>query len=285
MIALGAPALFIFLWSSGFIIAKYGVPYADPMLFLVARFAGAAVLLGGLAVVKGVPWPRDPKQLRNTAIIGILMHGVYLGGVWAAIAHGMSSGVTAMIVSLQPILTGLLAGPLLGERMNYRQWIGMALGLCGAIMVLSAKVGTPGGDWIAISLAVMGLAGVTGGTLLQKRWAGATDIRVGNAVQYAASSLALTPFVIFGTPWVIPSWELAAVYFWATVLMSYIAINLFYGLIRKGEASRVSSLMYLVPPTTAIMAWILFDEQLTQVATAGIVLAAVGVGLVTGGKR
>jgi drug/metabolite transporter (DMT)-like permease len=285
MQAIGAPALFIFLWSSGFIVAKYGVPYVDPMLFLVARFAGAAVLLGGLAVVKGVPWPRDVRELRNTAIIGILMHGVYLGGVWAAIAHGMSSGVTAMIVSLQPILTGLLAGPLLGERMNYRQWLGMGLGLCGAVMVLSVKVGTPGGDWIAVSLAVLGLVGVTGGTLLQKRWAGATDIRVGNAVQYAASSLALTPFAFFGTPWVTPTWELAAVYLWSTVLMSYVAINLFYGLIRKGEASRVSSLMYLVPPTTAVMAWILFDERLTEVATAGIVLAAIGVALVTTGKR
>ncbi len=279
--ALGAPALFIFLWSSGFIIAKYGVPYIEPMLFLVARFAGAALLLGALAWTKGVPWPRDPRELRNTAIIGILMHGVYLGGVWAAIAHGMTSGVTAMIVSLQPILTGLLARPLLGERLTYRQWIGMALGLCGAILVLSDKVGTPGGDWIAISLAVLGLAGVTGGALLQKRWAGATDIRVGNAVQYAASSLALMPFVAFGTPWVTPSWELLAVYLWATVLMSYVAINLFYGLIRKGEASRVSSLMYLVPPTTAIMAWVLFDERLTEIATAGILLAAVGVALVT----
>ena len=285
MIAFGTPALFIFLWSSGFIVAKYAVPYVDPMLFLVARFGGAALLLGGLALVKGVPWPRNPIELRNTAIIGILMHGVYLGGVWAAIAHGMSSGVTAMIVSLQPILTGLLAGPLLGERMNQRQWLGLGLGLCGAMMVLSIKIGTPGGDWIAVSLAVLGLMGLTGGTLLQKRWAGATDIRVGNAVQYAASSLILTPFAFLGTPWVTPTWELAAVYFWSTVMMSYIAINLFYGLIRNGTASRVSSLMYLVPPTTAVMALILFDEKLTIVSTAGILLAAIGVGLVTTGKR
>jgi drug/metabolite transporter (DMT)-like permease len=284
MTAIVTPALFIFLWSSGFIVAKYGVPHVDPTLFLVARFAGAAVLLAGFALIKGVPWPRDRIELRNTAIIGILMHGAYLGGVWAAIAHGMSSGITAMIVSLQPIATGLLAGPLLGETLNRRQWLGMALGLCGAIMVLSLKIGTPGGDWIAISLAILGLIGVTGGTLLQKRWAGATDIRVGNAVQYAASSIALMPFAFLGTPWVIPSWELAAVYFWSTVMMSLIAINLFYGLIRKGTASRVSSLMYLVPPTTAVMAWILFDEQLTLVSTAGILLAAVGVALVTKAK-
>lgn len=285
MKAIGAPALFIFLWSSGFIVAKYGVPYADPMLFLVARFAGAAALLGGLAVVKGVPWPTNPVQLRNTVIIGVLMHGTYLGGVWAAIAHGMSSGVTAMIVSLQPILTGLLAGPLLGERMNKRQWLGMGLGLCGAMLVLSAKIGTPGGDWIAISLAVLGLLGVTGGTLLQKRWAGATDMRVGNAIQYAASSLLLVPFAALGTPWMIPSWELAAVFLWATVMLSYVAINLFYGLIRDGAASRVSALMYLVPPSTALMAWVLFDERLTPAAIGGIILAAIGVALVTGGKR
>ncbi len=285
MQTLGASALFLFLWSTGFIVARYGVPYVDPTLFLVARFTGAALLLAGLAFVKGVPWPKNPRQLLNIVIIGVLMHGVYLGGVWAAIAHGMSSGIAAMIVSLQPVLTGLLSGPLLGEWMTRRQWFGMALGLFGALLVLSVKIGTPGGDWVATSLAVLALLGVTGGTLLQKRWAGATDMRVGNAIQYAASAIVLLPFAALGTPWVTPSWELLAVYLWATVMLSYLAINLFYQLIRDGTAARVSSLLYLVPPITALLAWALLDERLTLISIIGIGVTAVGVALVTTGKK
>ena len=275
------PAVFVFLWSTGFIGAKFGLPYVEPLTFLALRFAIVLGLLLALIVATGAPWPRDLRQVGHIAVAGMLVHATYLGGVFASIAHGVDAGGSALIVGVQPVLTALLAGPLLGERVTARQWAGLALGTAGVGLVVWRKLGLGEGTPLGMGLSVVGLLGITFGTLYQKRFCAAMDLRTGSLVQFAASLALLGPLALLlesnEVQWTA---EFALAMFWMTVVMSLGAITLLMLLIRRGAASRLASLFFLVPPTTALLAWGLFGETLGPTALLGMALAAAGVALV-----
>jgi drug/metabolite transporter (DMT)-like permease len=278
---IGLPALFVFLWSTGFVGAKLGLPHAGPLTFLALRFALVAALLVLVAVATGAPWPRRPAEVARYAAAGLLVQAVYLGGVYVGIARGVEAGASALIVCLQPLLVAALAGALLGERVGPRQWLGLALGLAGAALVLARKLGQgPGGDaWGALA-CVAGLLGITAGTLYQKRHCADMDLRTGNVVQFAAAALATgVPALLLEDNRIAWTGEFVLALLWLVVVLSLGAISLLYVLIRRGAASRVSGLFFLVPPTTALIAWPLFGETLGPPELAGMALAVAGVAL------
>jgi drug/metabolite transporter (DMT)-like permease len=274
-----APALFVVLWSSGFIGAKFGLPYAEPFTFLLIRLGLVAVVLSIAALVARAPWPKTPRAAAHIAIAGLLVHGVYLGGVFAAIAHGLGAGLVALIVGLQPLITAAIASRFLGERVRPIQWAGLALGLIGVGLVVSRKV-TLGGDLSGIPMALAALVGITIGTLYQKRFCMSMDLRSGTALQYMATSLGLAvlaySFETMKVTWTLP-FVLALL--WLVLALSVGAIFLLFILIRQGQSARVASLFYLTPPVTACMAWALFGESLPPVVLIGFVVVALGVAL------
>ena len=273
-----APALFVLLWSTGFIGAKYGLPHAEPFTFLLIRLALVAALLSGAALVARAPWP-SLRQAGHLAVAGLLVHAVYLGGVFSAIAHGLPSGMTALIVGLQPLLTAALASRLLGEKVGPKQWLGLGLGLVGVGMVVWRKLSLDA-DPVAILCALAALGGITVGTLYQKRFCASTDLRSGTAVQYMACCVVLGIAALF-TENMLVDWTPTFVFAlgWLVLGLSVGAVFLLYLLIRQGQAARVASLFYMTPPTTALMAWALFGESLPPMALAGFVVVAIGVAL------
>ena len=280
-----APALFVFLWSSGFIVARLGIPYAEPFTFLALRMALAAVLLLGLCAVTRTPWPGSWRAVGHAAIAGLLVHGLYLGGVFSAVAHKTPLGQIALIAGLQPILTAFLAKPLFGERLSLRQWSGMALGFAGVALVVSAKTGSEIAAPAGLAFCVVALLGITAGTLYQKRYCANMDLRSGGMIQFAASGLLFwLGALVLETRVVIWSGEFIFALGWATLVMSLGAITLLYLLIRKGAAAKVASLFFLTPPVTAAMAFVLFYEKLTLTALAGMAVTALGVALVVRGR-
>jgi drug/metabolite transporter (DMT)-like permease len=274
-----APGVFLVLWSSGFIGSKLGTPYAEPMTFLTIRMAAVVVLLGAIVLITRPKWP-DRAEMWHSAMIGLLVHGCYLGGVFVAIAEKMPAGLVALIVALQPVLTSTLANRLLGERVTPRQWLGLALGVVGVYFVVHARTegeGTPLA-WIGVTIALLG---ITAGTLYQKRFGGAIEWRTGFLVQYAASgavfALAALMFETREVQWTLP-FIFAVAYL--VFVLSFGAIWLFYFLIRRTAMSRVVSLLYLMPPMTALMSWVLFDERLAPLALVGMTICVIGVALV-----
>lgn len=280
LLALGAPALFVFLWSTGFISAKLGLPHAEPMTFLTLRFAVVALGFLALALWQGLRWP-GPRALMHQAVVGLLLQATYLGGVFVAIDQGVEAGASALIVGLQPLLVGAVAAPLLGERVGPRHWLGLGLGLLGVTLVVAEKLEQGLGSGIGIAFAVAALFGITIGTLYQKRYGQGVDIRLCNVVQFAAAAVVTGSLaVVFegrGVDWQ-PSFVVALS--WSILVLSFGAVSLLLWLIQRGAASRVSSLFFLVPPTTALMAWLLFDERLAPLALIGMALAVVGVAMV-----
>nr|WP_052000149.1 DMT family transporter [Caenispirillum salinarum] len=281
------PGLFVLLWSTGFIGAKFGLPYVEPFTFLAVRFLLALVLLAPLAWAARAAWPKSPAALGHQAVTGTLVHAVYLGGVFWAIDHGLSAGVAALIVGLQPLLTAVAVGPLLGERVSARQWLGLVLGLTGVAMVVGEKLGFAGTaglaglEPIALTGAVLALLGITAGTLYQKRFGGSTDLRAATFVQYAAAAVVMgVASLALETGEIQWTGEFVFALGWLTLVLSLGAISLLMTLIRLGEAARVASLFYLVPPVTAVTAWALFGETLGALALAGMAVAVVGVALV-----
>lgn len=281
------PALFVLLWSTGFIGAKFGLPYAEPFTFLAVRFLLALVLLAPLAWAARQTWPKGVAAFGHQAVTGTLVHAVYLGGVFWAIEHGLSAGVAALIVGLQPLLTAVAVGPLLGERVSARQWLGLTLGLGGVAMVVGEKLGLGGGAGLgdlepyALSGAILALLGITGGTLYQKRYGGGTDLRAATFIQYAAATVVIgTASLLLETGEIQWTGEFVFALGWLTLVLSLGAISLLMTLIRLGEAAPVASLFYLVPPVTAVTAWGLFGETLGALALAGMAVAVVGVALV-----
>lgn len=273
------PVLFVLLWSTGFIGAKYGLPYAEPLTFLLIRLSLVAAILGVTALVMRAPWPR-PMEALHISVAGLLVHGVYLGGVFVAIHHGLSAGVTALVVGLQPLLVTALAGPMLGERTSRLQWLGSVLGLAGVVMVVWERLAVGTGRLDGLGLAILALAGITAGTLYQKRFCGRMDLRSGTAVQYAATSAALAVLApLTETMEVRWTGEFIFALAWLSLVLSVGAIFLLFVLIRRGAAARVSNLFYLVPPVTALTAWALFDERLGPTAFAGMAITAIGVAL------
>lgn len=279
-----APALFVVLWSTGFIASKAGLPYAEPFTFLLLRFVLVTLLMGSVALICGVRWPRWPRDWGHQAVAGLLIHGFYLGGVFASIHAGVSAGVSAIIVGLQPVLTAAIAGPVLGERVSARQWLGTAFGFAGVILVLWNRLGLGEAPLWGYGLSGVALLGITAGTLYQKRFCGAADLRSVVVIQYAATAVPMLGLAYaFETMRVDWTWEFAAALTWLALVLSVGAVMLLYLLIRRGAAARVASLFYLVPPITAAMGYALFGETLGVLALAGLALVALGVALVQRG--
>ncbi|MBE0613978.1 MAG: DMT family transporter [Burkholderiales bacterium] len=275
------PGLFVLLWSTGFVSAKFGLPYAEPLTFLLLRFALVVALMLPLALIMRVTWPDSLTQLGHVAVVGVLMQGGYLSGVFCSIHLGMSAGVSALIVGIQPILTAFASAPLFGERLHVRQWSGLVLGFGGVLLVVLGRTTLTGITPATLALSVMALLSITVGTLYQKRYCGAVDLRAGSVIQFCAAGLVLLPLaLVFETMRVNWTGEFIATLAWLVLVLSIGAISLLYILIRKGAATRVASLFYLVPPATALMAYAMFGETLGPMAMAGMMLAAIGVALV-----
>jgi drug/metabolite transporter (DMT)-like permease len=278
----GVPALFVVLWSTGFIGAKLGLPHAPPLTFLAVRFWLAAALLALLALATRAPWPRRATEVRRYAVAGLLVHALYLGGVFVGISLGVEAGVSAMIVSVQPLLVAAFAGLMLGERVAPRQWAGLALGLLGVALILARKLGHGLGDALGVLACVAALLGMTAGTLYQKRHCAGMDLRTGNVVQFAASGLATGLLaLLLEDDRIVWSGEFVFALLWLVLVLSLGAVSLLYVLIRRGAASRVSGLFFLVPPCTALIAWPLFGETLGPVALLGMALTVAGVAMAT----
>jgi len=275
------PAIFVVMWASGFAGARLGLPYAPPITLLVLRFAIVVAIVLPISLVTRAPWPRGWRQRGHVAVVGLLMHSAYLGGVYCAIAAGVPSGVSALIVGLQPLLTAAVVGPLLGEKVSPLQWLGLAIGLAGVALVLADKLHFDHAQSWGVVLAFGGLLSVTAATLYQKRFCGSVDLRTGAVIQYSAASLVLLPLAL-ALGWGPIQWsgELIFALTWLVLVLSLGAVSIFYLLIRKGAASRVTSLFYLTPPVAALLGWIIFDEWLGPLALLGMALTALGVALV-----
>ena len=277
------PALFVFLWSTGFIGAKYGLPYAEPLSFLLIRYALVVMLMTLAAWVTRARWPVDLRTYIHLAIAGCLIHGVYLGGVFISISQGLPAGIVSLIVGLQPLLTAMLATLILGEAVCGRQWLGLVLGIVGTGLVLSGRID---GHFTLTELApvlpAMGaLLGITLGTLYQKRFCPHFDWRTGAVVQFlAAAALTLPIAYNFEGFRVDFSGEFVFALGWLVLVLSLGAISLLNYLIRSGSAVNVASLFYLVPPVTALIAWGLFGETLPTISLVGLLVAVTGVALV-----
>ena len=276
--------LFVLIWSTGFIVAKLGLPFAPTLTFLSLRYAGVLVLLVPLAILMRADWPKG-HNMWHIAFAGVLVQAGYLSGVWCAIKFGMPAGLSALIVGLQPLLTGFAAG-FVGEKVRLRQWCGLVLGLGGVALVVSNKMTLQGVTSLTVFFCVMALFAITAGTLYQKKYCPRFDLRTGAIIQFTASLLITLPFAIWledlnlflATVQWTPRFIVALL--WSILALSIGAMFLLYALIRNNAATHVSSLMYLTPPLTAMLAWLLFSETFTLIGIAGMLLAVTGVAFV-----
>ena len=277
MLAKLAPFLFVFLWSTGFLGAKFGVPHAEPLAFLFVRDLLVIGLMGSIALVWRAPWPRAGRHWLHIGISGLLVHALYLGGVFMAISKGLPAGVTALVVGIQPLLTATVAGRLLGETVLPRQWGGLVLGFIGIALVVANKVGQ-GFALDALWPALAALVGITCGTLYQKKFAPHFDWRSGSVAQFLPTAV-VTGVIVFTADGFRIDWtgEFVFALGWLVLVLSVGAISLLNWLIRHGSAVNVASLFYLTPPTTALLAWLIFGETLAGLALAGMALAVWGV--------
>lgn len=286
------PAVFVVIWSTGFIVAKFGLPYAPPLTFLAIRYAlSMACFLVWIRLARA-PWPVGRQQWGHLAVTGLLMHGGYLGGVWVAIKGGMGSGLVALIVGVQPVLTALWiswagssglaaaqAGPT--PRVTPRQWAGLVLGLGGLLLVVARKFGSSSEvTGLTLGCAVFALFSITVGTLYQKHFVRPADVRSANVIQLAAAFLLTLPLTFLETEAIVWNPEFMGAMAWSVLALTLGGSSLLYLLIQRGAATSVTSLLYLVPPTTALMAWLLFDEAITLSTVVGTALTALGVSLV-----
>ncbi|MBN8753489.1 MULTISPECIES: DMT family transporter [Variovorax] len=279
------PGVFVLIWSTGFIVARYGMPYAPPLKFLAVRYALSLVCFGAWVALARVAWPKQRAQWGHLAVTGVLMQAGYLGGVWAAVHEGMGAGLVALLVGIQPVLTAVWLS-FNGGRISKRQWGGLALGFAGLVLVVSRKLGQ-GAEVSALTmgLALMALLSITAGTLYQKRFVAPCDVRSASAVQMAAALLVTLPFAALEPQHIEWNLQSGGAMAWSVLALSLGGSSLLYMLIQRGTATAVTSLLYLVPPCTAVMAWLLFSEPITLVTVLGIALTAVGVSLVVRGER
>lgn len=277
------PGVFVLIWSTGFIVARYGMPHAPPMSFLAWRYALSILCFLPWILVAKVAWPKTRDQWLHLSVVGVLMHAGYLGGVWAAVKAGMGSGLSSLVVGLQPVLTAVWLSST-GGQVTRRQWVGLTLGFTGLVLVVSRKFGAGGpGDtatWLNLSFAVLALFSITIGTLYQKRHVKPCDVRSANTVQLAAAFVVTLPLALLETEGMGWNGELIGAMAWSVLGLTLGGSSLLYMLIQRGAAASVTSLMYLVPPCTAIIAWFLFSEPITVVTIAGTALTALGVSLV-----
>jgi drug/metabolite transporter (DMT)-like permease len=284
-----APGLFVFLWSTGFIGVKYGIPYAPPFYFIAIRMAIAACLLfiaisflrKSQPITRAIIWP--------STLIGLTLHGAYLGGCFFAVSRGMPAGVAALIVSLQPVLVSLFAAKYLNEPLRPRAVLGLTLGLVGLFVVVIPRInmtGTNAISLVAVAASVIGLLGGTSGTILQKKYGGAIPTLAGTSIQYAATALVLLVLaLLFEEPNIIWSPEFIGALTWLVLALSFGAILLLFFLLSQGSAASVSSLYYLVPAVTALIAYFLFDEHISTLSLIGTAITVVGVWLVVSKQK
>jgi len=281
------PAVFVLIWSTGFVVARYGMPHAPPLGFLATRYGLSALCFVAWIALARVAWPQGRAQWLHLAVTGVLLHAGYLGGVWLAVKLGLGAGLAALIVGLQPLLTAMwLSGVASGaaQRVNARQWAGLGLGLAGLLLVVWHKLGVGEAGSASVGCAVLALLSITAGTLYQKRWVQPCDVRSANCVQLLAALAATLPLALIEAYSPLGGWrwhpELAGAMAWSVLVLTLGGSSLLYLLIQRGAATQVTSLMYLVPPCTAVLAWLLFGESLGPGVLLGLVLSAAGVALV-----
>ncbi|HEX9073873.1 MAG TPA: DMT family transporter [Pseudolabrys sp.] len=278
-----APVLFVLLWSTGFIGARYGLPYIEPLTFLAVRMAFVVLIMAAIAFIGGAKVP-NAREVQHALVAGSLVHGLYLGGVFTAISQGVPAGISALIPGLQPILTSTIANRFMGETVTRMQWLGLALGLAGVLLVLHDRNIVLAGSTLGWIASFASLIGITLGTLYQKRYCGGIDWRAGNLVQYIGAGVLFTLGAFtFETREVHWSGELIFALTWLVLVLSIAAIGLMYWLIRRSAATSFASLFYLVPVVTALFAFILFGERLDALSIVGMVICAAGVVLANRG--
>jgi len=278
-----APALFVLLWSTGFIGARYGMPYIEPLTFLAVRMGFAVVIMAAIALLAGARRP-NVNEVGHSLVAGSLVHGLTLGGVFTAISQGVPAGISALILGLQPIVTSTLASRFIGEKVTRLQLVGLALGLVGVLLVLHDRNIVLAGSALGWVASILALIGITIGTLYQKRYCGGIDWRAGNLVQYVgAGALFTLGAFAFETREIHWTGELIFAMAWLVLVLSIAAVGLLYWLIRRSTATGFASLFYLVPVVTAFFAYILFDERLDSISILGMVVCASGVALVNRG--
>jgi len=288
------PAVFVLIWSTGFIVARFGMPHSPPFTFLLIRYLLSMACFVPWIIWAKVPWPKNRTQFLHLSVTGILMHAGYLGGVWAAVKAGMGSGLSALIVGIQPVLTAIWLSSLQARStasaegdgvhvsaVTPRQWLGLMLGLAGLLMVVWRKL-TQGSaldhvNLLNIAFAIAALLCITAGTLYQKRFVQPCDVRSANTVQLLAAACVTLPLALLEVESVDWVPEMVGAMAWSVLGLTLGGSSLLYVLIQRGAAASVTSLMYLVPPTTAVMAWVLFDEPITAMTLAGTALTALGV--------
>ena len=270
---------FILIWSSGFIVSRFGMPYSEPMTFLFLRFIGVCLLMLPIILWNKLSWPTT-QQTFHIAVAGSMIQFGYLAGVWVSVREGMPAGLSALIVGLQPILTALFAY-FFAEKITSRQWLGLFLGLLGVVLVLSAKLNTEGVTLHNILWNVFALVSITSGTIYQKKYCPSFDLRIGSFIQFITSALICGVAAMLFETWQI-QWthQMIGALVWSIFFISIGAMSLLFVLIRRGNATKVSSLMYLTPPTTAILAWLFFREPLTPMIVVGTIVTSLGVLLV-----
>lgn len=279
-----APAVFVFLWSTGWISARAAAPYADPLTFLATRFSLATLAMLAIVLVLRAAWPRRPADIAHAMMTGVLLHTGYLSAVWYVVAHGVPAGVSGVIAAVQPILTALLAPFLLGERISRQQWAGIILGFLGILLVLQPKLSAvnrseiSGLTWLFF-LNFLGMVSVTAGTFYQKRYIPSGDLRTVTLWQYVGAALSTWVLAIIFEPNLRLEWAPAAVatMAWSVIALSVGAVLLLLWIIRRGAVSRAATLIYLVPSVVVIQAYFLFGETVSPVQILGIAVTAVGV--------
>jgi len=280
------PSVFVLIWSTGFVVARFGMPHAPPFKFLAIRFALSVVCFVIWMALARVAWPRERVQWLHLSVVGTLVHAGYLGGVWAAIKAGLGAGTVALLVGLQPVLTAVWMTAMNGAggagraRVSGGQWLGLALGLGGLTLVVWHKLG--GGElthW-NLGLAIFALLCITTGTLYQKRFVAPCDVRSASAIQLTAALIVSLLLALAETEPVVWHAHMIGAMAWSVLALTLGGSSLLYLLIQRGAATEVTSLMYLVPPCTAVLAWLLFDEIFTWSMVLGMLLTASGVALV-----
>ena len=280
-----APALFVLIWSTGWIVAKYVVVIrADPVTFLALRFLTAGVLVAALALAARARWPATAREWGHAMVTGVLLHAVYLGGVWWAIGRGVPAGISALLAAAQPLMTALLAWPLLGERISRINALGVAVGFVGVLAVLAPRfsgldMAQLAAFWPPILVNLVAMLGVTLGTFYQKRYGATGDLRAITAIQYLGALAVTVPLLPLIEPDMTIPRTIESLYAlaWSVLVLSIGAIFLMLEMIRRGKVSRVASLIYLIPPTAAIQAWLMFGETLSATQVTGMGVTALGV--------
>ncbi len=279
------PWVFVLIWSTGFVVARYGMPHAGPMSFLSLRFLLSVAAFSIWIAIARVAWPRGAAQWGHLAVTGLLMQAGYLGGVWAAVKQGLGAGPVALIVGLQPVLTAVWISALgarsgSGQGVTPRQWLGLGLGLAGLLLVVWQKLHAGQLTTLNLALAVLALLSITAGTLYQKHWVAPCDVRSASVVQLGAAFAVTLPLALLEPHHFDLHPQFIGAMAWSVLVLTLGGSSLLYMLIQRGAATAVTSLMYLVPPCTALLAWLLFGEVFTAFGLVGMVLTAAGVALV-----